>query len=244
MQIDGYMTPDEMEQVPSIVAAAFAHAVTEQTFLQGMSSVVDVLSDPERSAPKFIQNLAGSAVPALFGQMAQMLDPYQREVQSIREAIQNRIPGLREKLEPQRDMFGEPVQSQQRVAGLTPIGVKTESTDKVRTEAARLGVGVSSAPRSINLPAGGTKAGRVDLTPEQRDIFADVAGHTAYQALAPIVNSPAWDYMNDFTKAKVYQDVFAATNTAGKAAALTSEERQAQIHHILQTLADKMKPVE
>lgn len=236
-----HMTPEESDKVPKILATAFANSVTNQTFLQGMASVVDALSDPDRKGPRFIQNLAGSLVPAIAGQTAQMMDPYQREISSIREAIQNRIPGLRESLMPQRDPFGEPVPSADRLGGISPITVKGQSTDKVRTEAARLGIGEGKAPKSIQLPSAGlAKVGKVDLTPEQRDIFGDVAGHMAHQVMSNMVNSPGWDYMPDMVKEKAYTLVFEKSHQLGKAAALTSEQRQKEIQRIVGEVSKRL----
>jgi len=84
---------------------------------------------------------------------------------------------------------------------VSPITASQESGDKVRTEAARLGVGVSDAMRQIQLPAGcDRKLDEVELTPEQRDVFRDVSGHLAHEVLAPIVNGPAWDALPDPVK--------------------------------------------
>lgn len=237
-----HLTPDESDKVPKILATAFANSVTNQTFLQGMATLVDGISQPDQKGPRLVQNLAGSLVPAAISQTAQMMDPYQREISSIREAVQNRIPGARENLAPSRDPFGEPIASPDRMGWISPVTTKDQSTDKVRTEAARLGIGEGKAPKSISLPSGGTGLGTVDLNAQQRDVFGDVAGHLAYNVMSQMVHSPGWDYVPDLVKQKAYQIAFERSHQAGKAAALTDEERQVEIRRIINTVSEKLKP--
>jgi hypothetical protein len=246
-----YMDAGEKEKAANVLGAAFANAVTNQTFLQGLSQTMAAFAHPDRGMPKFVQSLSASVVPGAAGQTAQLLDPYVREVSSIKEAIQNRIPGLREQLAPQRDPYGEPVASPDRVGGISPIVEKEMSQDKVRTEAARLnsikdlGVDIkpAKAPKSIHLPDGGLgKIGKVDLDASQRDVFGDVAGHAAYQALDQMVNSPGWDYMPDVVKAKAYNMVFEKTRAFGQAAALTDAQRQKEIQRVIAEVGKKLKP--
>jgi hypothetical protein len=103
-----HLTEEESDKIPKMLSIAFANAVTNQTFLQGITKLVNAMSDPKRFAPKFFQGLAGSIVPAAVAQAANSMDPVAREVDSMLESIQSRIPGMREDLLPKRDIFGEP----------------------------------------------------------------------------------------------------------------------------------------
>jgi len=238
-----HLTPEESDKVPKMLGIAFANAITNQTFLQGIATFTEAIAQPERKMARFFQNFAGSVIPAAVGQTAQMVDPFQREIASIRDAVQNRIPGLREQLPPQRDPFGEPVPSPERMGWISPVLLKDQSTDKVRTEAARLGIGEGKAPKTIQMPTGGIggKLGQVELTPEQRDVFGDVAGHTAYQVMQQMVESPGWDYMPDIVKEKAFKMAFERSNQAGKFAALSDEQRQKEIQRIVGEVSKKLK---
>jgi hypothetical protein len=185
-----HLTDEERDKVPKMLSVAFANAVTNQTFLQGITKLVNATSDPKRFAPKFFEGLAGSIVPAIVGQVANMRDPIARETNGMLDAIKSRIPGQRETLLPKRDVFGEPEANKDRLLGVLPITKKTESDDKVRTEAARLKISAGDAPKQIHVGRGTGKAGEVKLEPEQRDIFEDVGGHLAHEILAPIVREP------------------------------------------------------
>lgn len=238
-----HMGEDEADKIPKILSTAFANAITNQTFLQGVTNLVNAISDPERFGPKFVQNFVGSTVPAVVSQTAQMMDPYQREVYSVLDAVQSRIPGLREDLMPKRDVFGEPVAAKERLGEISPITASTMSQDKVRLEAARLGVGVAKAPDHIQLPSGrNEKIGRVDLTPQQRDIFTDKAGHTAHQILTQLVNSPSWEAMPDTAQRAAMEKVFEASRKMGKAAAVPPEQIVREAERIAKELQIKMQP--
>ena len=237
-----HMGEEESDKIPKILSTAFANAITNQTFLQGVTNLVNAISDPQRFGPKFVQNMAASVVPAVVGQTAQMMDPYQREVYSVLDAVQNRIPGARESLMPKRDPYGEPIVAKERLGEISPITASTESTDKVRTEAARLGVGVSKAPDSVHLPAGrDKKLGKIELTPEQRDIFADKAGHTAHQILSQMVGSPSWDAMPDMVQRQAMERVFEASRKMGQAAAVPPEQIIQKAREISDELQRRMQ---
>jgi hypothetical protein len=235
------LTPDESDKIPKILSTAFANAVTNQTFLQGIANIVNALSDPSRFGPKFVQSMAGSAVPAIVAQPAQMMDPYQREVDSVMDAVRARIPGLRDDLFPKRDPYGEPIEAKDRMGMVTPITQSVQSGDKVRKEAARLEVGVAKAPDSIELPAGrDSKLGKVELTPEQQDVFAGESGRLAYRVLTDLVNSPTWDNMPDVAQRAAMQQVFEKARVAGRAAAVGPEQLQRESERIAAELRRRM----
>lgn len=220
-----YTEEGERDKLPKILAFAFANSVTNQTFLQGITNFSNVLSDPDRYGSAFFEGLAGSLVPGIVGQTAQLTDPYQREVYSMLDAIQNRIPIARENLPPRRDPYGQPVETKERLLGFDAVTLSRESSDKVRTEAARLGVGASKAPGFIELPAGkDRKLGKLELTPEQRDVFADKAGTAAYDILNTLVNSPSWDQMPDMLQKNLMERVFQDTKQLGKMEAVPIEQ--------------------
>ena len=236
-----HLTPEESDKTAKMLAVAFGNAVTNQTFLQGLTNVVDAISDPDRDGTKFVRNTVASLVPAVISQTAQIADPYQREVHSIRQAVENRIPGLREKLMPQRDPFGAPVPSQERIAGIAPIGVKSESEDPVRLEAARLDLRIVKAPKSVNLPSAGQREiGKVELTDEQRDVFGTVAGQKAYEILYPMVTNPEWAGLDRITKERAFEMAIERGRHLATVTVLSPEQRQAEVIRILHAINKKM----
>jgi hypothetical protein len=236
------MDADQMNKATAVLSKAFAHAVTEQTFLQGMTTLVKAVNEPERQGPYMVQQLAASAVPSVVGQTAQMLDPYKRQVNGILDAIQDRIPGLRQNLNPQRDPWGEPIAEEGRFGVVSPIKEKSPSDDLVRTEAARLGIGAGRAPKSIQLPAAGQRdIGQVPLTSDQQDVFGNVAGHLAHRIMEPIVANPGWAQTPDMIKQEIFQHAMAEGERMGKVAALSDQQRQAEIQRIIGAVSARLQ---
>lgn len=245
-QVWEHSSEEERDKLPKMAAVAMANAVTNQTFLAGFAQIVNAISQPDTNMPKFLRNLAASmTVPGIVSQANQMSDPWQREVNSIMDAIKARVPGLSEQLPPKRDWAGQEIPSRERPFGLVPMTVTTESRDKVMLEASRLNLGFSKAPDSIQLPAkGDKKLGRIDLTPEQKDHFAKTAGEMAHRMLEPIVTSPGWDTMPDMLQKAYYTKIMELSrDAAAKDPTLVPmEARAAKGSQIVNELNKRMQP--
>lgn len=206
----GYMTHGERDQWARMLAFAFANNATNQSFFTGATNMVNVLQDPSRYGQNYFESLAGSIVPSLIGQTTADQDPYVRQIQGMRDAIQARIPGWREGLMPQRDLFGQPIPSPERLWMGSPFTVSAASTDKVRTEASRVGFASPVIPKSVDVVPG-MKLGATDtvqLTPEQRDIFNSQSGQLAHAVLEKEVASPGWDGMPLIIKRQLFEKAF------------------------------------
>lgn len=116
-----------------------------------------------------------------------------------------------------------------------------ESMDKVLTEAARLEVGVTRAPKSLHLPSPDKKIGKVELSPEQQNIFESTSGKLAHQILARLVASPSWDALPDLQKKKIYSNVFKDARKRGAAAALPGEKRAELAQSMADDIAEAIK---
>lgn len=206
----GYMTHGERDQWARMLAFAFANNATNQSFFTGATNMVNVLQDPSRYGQNYFESLAGSIVPSLIGQTTADQDPYVRQIQGMRDAIQARIPVWREGLMPQRDLFGQPIPSPERLWMGSPFTVSAASTDKVRTEASRVGFASPVIPKSVDVVPG-VKLGATDtvqLTPEQRDIFNSQSGQLAHAVLEKEVASPGWDGMPLIIKRQLFEKAF------------------------------------
>lgn len=107
-QHDSLDDPDT-ERLAVAATAAFAGNLVNKTYLSGLASTVEALSDPARAAEGWAQRLAGSLVPAVVAAGTRLEDPYVREVYSMMDAIRARTPGLSDNLPPKLDMWGRPV---------------------------------------------------------------------------------------------------------------------------------------
>lgn len=223
-----HVTEDEGNKAATMLSVAFANAVTQQTFLAGVTSIVQVLADPQRYGPRFVQQYAGSVVPSIVAQPTAMIDPLQREIGGIVDAVKARVPGLRGEVEAKiNPMTGEPMPAKQRLGEVAPITQVQESDDKVLSEAARLRVGVAKAPKNIEVSTAGLskQIGAVELTPEQRTLFASVSGKIAHDTLSKIVSSPSWDTVPDLIQKKIYATVITDARKMGEMQAMPASQR-------------------
>jgi hypothetical protein len=243
-----HMTEDEKDKIPKMMATAFANAVTNQTFLQGITTVVNAMADPVRFGPKFAQQMAASVVPNIIGQTTTLLDPYQREINSMLDAVKSRIPGAREDLLKKLDVLGQPLETKERLGAISPVTETQVSEDNVRLEMDRLGVAPAPAPKKLHIGRGTGKFGEVELTPEQRQTYTKVSGEMAYKILSKLVNAPNWDATDSngnplipaVIKKRIYERVFAQSHKLGAIAALPPDQRTGILLEAANQMKDEM----
>ena len=239
-----HFNDDEKDQVPKMLAAAFAQAITNQTFLQGITNFVNAVSDPARFGPRFMQGFASSVVPNVIGQPTMMADPAVRQVNSILESVQSRIPGLRQQLLPKRDWLGEVVPAKERTGVIMPVREQPISDDKVRLEADRLDLSVGGPPKKTHLGRGSGKIGDVEFTPEEQDKFTKAAGEMAHPILTNIVNAPGYDSIPDIIKRRIFTNVLTASHKFAAAMALPADKKLAYIQQISERMTQELQPTE
>jgi hypothetical protein len=238
----------EKAKLVSMGVLMFGNATISTTYLSGLSNAMQSIVDPERYGTNFLEQYASSLVPKIVGQTVTAADPYKREVDGVMEAVQSQLPFLREKLMPKRDVWGEPSQNN-KWFDMMPVQVSQAQEDKVKTEAERLHLAISDAPKFL-LERGPfkSKERQVPLSAEQRDIMREVTGKNAMKILAPIVNSPDWSQIPDFAKAAIYQRVFEGTRKQGQYAALPPTDaarvklREELVGKILQQVQEAGSP--
>ena len=235
-----YMDKGEQDKATAAIQNAAGQAVRDQPFLMGIQNAAEALQAPAGKG-KWTQNFVSGFVPigGTLSAAAAAMDPYKREVDGIKDAVMNKIPGLRQELMPQRDSFGNPIPEAERGLGMSPIKTTEPSTDKVYTEAARLatigeGLAGRKEPKSIQLPSlGQHELGKVELTPEQRDMFGSVAGQKAYEIMDRIVNQPTWDDKPPLVQQKIFNMAFEAGHKLAESKVLTPEQRKAEMDRVI-----------
>lgn len=237
-----HLDDEEKDQIPKMLAVAFSNAVTNQTFLQGITNFVNATSDPTRFAPRFLQQLAASTVPNIIGQPTAMADPVVRQVNSALEAVYARLPGFREQLEPKVDWLGQDVKTKERLGVIGPSRTLDVTEDKVRLEAARLDLSLADAPKKTHIGKGTGKLGDVELTPEERTKYAKVGGEMAHKILTEIVNEPNYDAIPDLIKKKIFRQVLTASHRLAAVQALPMDKRIAHLNEITEKMAQELAP--
>jgi hypothetical protein len=187
---DMYDVAHNVGQGDMLAAGAFLqHAVTQnildESFMRGPAELIQALEDPGRYGEAYIRNMLSSFVPYSVGiaQMARASDPYSRQARTVMDQIKNKIPGLSETLLPRRDVWGEemPNPAALGAAGLTAIYERQISNDPVNLAMLNLGISPAAVTRKIR---------NVDLSDQQYDDYARIAGRMTKMRLDAIVQSP------------------------------------------------------
>lgn len=178
---------------------------TEQTFLRGMSTAIEAITDPERSFETFFTSMAGSTVPTIIADLARATDVVERKNKGPLERIKSRIPFLREELEPAITALGGEVP---RYGGnplesmIDPSRPSEIKDTPVVNELRRLwDAGYKVSPTLL-----GDKSGYDSLTPEQNTDLWERAGKITESKLNNLFQLADYKNLGDDEKAKLVED--------------------------------------
>lgn len=179
-----------------VIGSTFAVAkhVMSRSYLKGMADLVQAIQDPDRSAEKMAQHVAGTLVPAGVAQYARQVDPDMRVVHSMLESVQSRIPYYSKDLPAARDLWGREIQFKspfgKAFSLLSPVYVSEESAEPIDKELSRLGYAPSPPATTIDV-----KGVKIDLKdyPQIYSRYIQLAGNES--------KDPAWhlgakDFLN------------------------------------------------
>lgn len=187
-------TPGNLANAAIQTAVGGVASQADQPYVTGISSAANAIVDPERSALTFGKDLASSFVPTALSTAASATDPYQRVTAGIPQAVEAKVPRLRENLPPKVDVFGntlertgtpfmnavDPFYSSQSTA--TPL---TNQLDKIAQSGTNLFP--SAVPKSI------TQFGiKVSLTPDQQSQLQVQIGHQLDQVYQAYFSDPTF----------------------------------------------------
>lgn len=194
------------EDVLKNVVALISDNLVNKTFMSGLSSAMNAMTDPQRYGENWIE-LAGSGfVPfgGLSSFAARATDPTLRTVEGVKEAVQAKIPGLSQQLLPRRNVFGEEIQLPQR--GLTPIPVSGAEQTPLDQELEKVGVNIGFPSRTITI-----KGKKFKLTAKEYDAFLSTHGPLMKDALNRLIQTPAYQQLEDNDKEKLINKVVTET---------------------------------
>ncbi len=207
-----------------------AKSFMEQTFLKGINSLSQALSDPERFGESYLANLAGSVVPTIVADVARATDSLERRSVGMMERVQSRVPGWRDKLEPQVDVLGRPIES----AGnpleilIDPTRPSPDISTATTAELRRLTEeGFSISPTLL-----GDKEGYPALSKEENTEMWELAGGVVNDKLTTLFSLPEYKELTDEEKSEVVEKVIDKSKTNARAAMvikLTSGSPETQL---------------
>jgi hypothetical protein len=173
--------------------------------MQSLSNAIEAYNDPAGKGQGFIDLMAGSAVPGIFASLARVQDPYARDVQTPRDAILNRIPGMSQTLPYKRDIYGKAIMTDKPSFYGSPVATSPVSQSPVRDEIARLKMSIRPPERT---------AMGVKLTPQQYSQLQLNANRILMPMLQRRIAAKDWPLMNDEVKKVLIKDMFNAVHTA------------------------------
>lgn len=108
VSISGELHSDDITEHASAIAAAIASNIASKTFMQGVTETMDAISSGDGfRMQKLLTNTATSFIPNFSRQINS--DDTLRETRTMLDEVMARVPGLSTKLEPRRNILGEPI---------------------------------------------------------------------------------------------------------------------------------------
>ena len=131
----------ELEHATQSFLLAMTRNVTNKSYLAGIQTFTDALSDPDRFVPRFGRNFVSSFVPNLISQMADSDTQAMKESRSVMDAVKKKL-GDRSGLDSKRNVLGEEIMMEAMFDSplqfFNPIAFSTKKDDLVLQEMASL----------------------------------------------------------------------------------------------------------
>lgn len=183
--------------------AGLGQGLLGQSFLQGFSGLSDAINNPQQSAKSYLNSQTASIVPGAVNDVANATDKYQRQANSVPQAISNRIPGLREKSPVKTDVYGNKLEQNGQGAGvLNPTRPSQNLTNPVIREVNRLH---TVNPQDSTLQVTPTPVGRT-VTIDKKNITLNDAQRSALQAAVGQETQSKWGELIKTAEYKAMDD--------------------------------------
>lgn len=190
------------------IAGQSAKGLTDMTFLKGVSGALNAVTQPDKAGAIFAENTAGSIVPSVIAAYARQQDPTKREVDGGLQAIQNRLPGMRQNLLPKRNALGEEMQYEGNQF-FNPFRPSTKNTNSVADEIVKLRDFGGQLPLTKEDDTYKFKGAEIKLTKEETDILKRDAGGLIKSRLEKVMEDPTYQRGTPAQKTKLIKEIIA-----------------------------------
>lgn len=205
--------------------------IAQQPYLQGISGVGNALSNPKEYAKSFVNDLAGSTVPAFVSQTAAGFDKKAREINygSVKDVIKSKIPGVRESIPAAPDVLGGPNAGANKTGNFAGGVIGTldalkpstgkNTNDPVTNELDRLNTTLSGADSpaiSQPLRTQTVNGQKMNLTDKQLADYTKASGDIIRQGVTNLLANPKYQAMSDIDKAKQVNSVITNAHDVAK----------------------------
>ena len=218
--ITGAKYQEALEKTGSIIEALSqaivggVKSLKEQTFLQGLSQIVDALDDPERFAQGYFSSTLSSVIPTIVGDFARAFDSKERKTNEILDRFKAKLPSLRQSLEPQIDILGRERERAGSVIEtiLDPSRPSKDVSTPVVSELRRLfDLGFNITPTML-----GDKNGYKNLSAEENTDLWRVMGEIVNSKLSSLISLDKYKSIPDDLKAKNIEDFIDKANVIAR----------------------------
>jgi hypothetical protein len=167
-----------------------AGSILDQSFLSGLSALIDALSDPQRYGPAALRQLATGMVPfsGALRTVTQATDPYVRAPHSLAEGVQAIIPGQSQTLPPRLTRFGQPVDRGAGAFNIFKPSPVVNDPVAAALESADVHLRPAQGPNTLALARGIS----VPLEPNERQRAGEVSGQSVRAVLEAVIATPAY----------------------------------------------------
>lgn len=194
---------DSKEAVAGAVVLGFADALMSKTYLQGLSSLLDVIThgDREKSVTRWASGQAASFEPAWVNFLRRsgddtIRDPSTADIytQTIHQ-FKNRTPGLSQEVPPKLDVWGEPVKFE--AGALSPVAISTQRPDPETAELLKNRVRMAKPASAVSVPLGKNLDAKIDLLAIDKSgwlyhDYRQAAGRLAKRYVGELIASADW----------------------------------------------------
>ena len=169
----------DLEHATQSFLLAMTRNVTNKSYLAGIQTFTDALSDPDRFVPRFGRNFVSSFVPNLISQMADSDTQAMKEARSVMDAVKKKL-GDRNGLDSKRNVLGEEIMMEAMFDSplqfFNPIAFSTKKDDLVLQEMASLNHAFRLPPPNLG--------GQIDMLS-----YKSASGQSAYDRWQELLKS-------------------------------------------------------
>ena len=130
---------DNIQKYGTMAVSSFAANVADKSFMQGLANFMEAVTAPDKNLAKFLSSYANAIVPSGVAEVAQLVDPVEREFVSFMDRIQARTPIWSKQLPEKYDLMG---QTQERGLLETVTGVQTKTTNGLLAALEKSGIDI------------------------------------------------------------------------------------------------------
>jgi hypothetical protein len=170
----------DIEQYGLMFMSSFAQNVTSKSFFHGLGGLFGAIESPETNMKSFFASFANALVPSGAAQVAQAIDPVEREFTTFMERVIRRVPGMSQTLPAKSDILGQPMEK-----SLTEIvtGVKVKTPNNLTAELEKYDVQFAPPDRKLF---------GVEMNTEQAAMQRRLAGAYFANQIENIMKSNDW----------------------------------------------------